>query len=272
MVEPRHPLTGRKVECEALDRLLASARAGTSGVLVLSGEAGVGKTALLDYVAVQADGFHLARASSVEAEVELVYAGLHQVCAPLLWRLDALPPPQRDALGTAFGLRTGEAPDRFLVGLAVLTLLSDAAERQPIVCLLDDAQWLDRASLQVLGFVARRLAAESVVIVFAAREPDRDLDLAGLPRLAVGPLGEEAARALLLSVVPGKLDDSRRGQDRRGSGRKPADAAGVLADVDARNAGRRIRSAATMDRSRGGSGRASGFDSMACRTPPGSSC
>jgi DNA-binding CsgD family transcriptional regulator len=208
--EPRRLLIGRKPECEALDRLLASARAGTGAALVLGGEAGVGKTALLDYVAVQAEGFHIARASGVESEVELVYAGLHQVCAPLLDRIDALPPPQRDALGTAFGLRTAEAPDRFLVGLAVLTLLSDAAERRPIVCILDDAQWLDRASLQVLAFVARRLAAESIVIVFAAREPERDLGLAGLPRLAVGALRDDDARTLLRSVVPGKLDDTVR--------------------------------------------------------------
>ena len=173
---------------------------------MLGGEAGVGKTALLNYLFAQADGARISRAFGVESEMELVYAGLHQVCAPFLERIDALPPPQRDALGTAFGQRTAAAPDRFLVGLAVLTLLADAAERRPVVCILDDAQWLDRGSLQILGFVARRIAAEAIVIVFAAREPERDRDLAGLPRLDVTPLRDEDARALLASAVPGRLD------------------------------------------------------------------
>ena len=204
----RQELTGRKLECEALDRLLSNARAGTSGVLVLGGDAGMGKSALLDYLVGKAAGFGVTRASGVESEAELAYAGLHQACAPFLGRLDDLPPPQRDALGTAFGLRPAETPDRFLVGLAVLTLLAGAAEQRPILCIIDDAQWVDRSSLGVLAFVARRLAAESVVIVFAAREPDREVNLAGLPRLVVAPLRDEDARSLLHAVVPGKLDES----------------------------------------------------------------
>jgi len=139
--------------------LLAEARAGQSRVLVLRGEAGVGKTALLEYVHEQASGFRVARASGVESEMELPFAGLHQLCTPMLSSLAGLPGPQRDALGTVFGLSTGEAPDRLLVGLAVLGLMSEAAEQRPLVCLVDDAQWLDQASAQALAFVARRLLA-----------------------------------------------------------------------------------------------------------------
>ena len=140
-------------------------------MLVLRGEAGVGKTALLDYLQAHASGFRVARAAGVESEMELAFAGLHQLCTPMLSSLAGLPGPQRDALGTVFGLRTGEAPDRLLVGLAVLGLLSEVAEELPLVCLVDDAQWLDQASAQALVFAARRLLAERVVLVFAVREP-----------------------------------------------------------------------------------------------------
>jgi DNA-binding CsgD family transcriptional regulator len=203
-------LQDRREERAALDALLSRARDGTSGAIVLRGQPGVGKTALLDDLLARAAGCRVIHASGVESEMELAFAGLHQLCAPLLSRLDHLPAPQRDALGTAFGLVSGEPPDRFLVGLAVLTLLADAAEQQPLVCLLDDAQWLDRASAQVLGFVARRLAAESVVIIFARREALELPELAGVTELAVGPLRDADARALLDSALPDRLDDSVR--------------------------------------------------------------
>src|SRR5215213_2039535 len=203
-------LRGRCAECERLDRLISVARGGASGAMVVRGEAGVGKTALLDYLLIHAAGCRIARAAGVESEMELVFAGLHQLCGPFLDRLEHLPAPQREALGTAFGLRLGEPPDRFMVGLAVLSLLSDVAHTQPLVCLVDDAQWLDRASTQVLGFVARRLAAESVVILFGVRDPAQHPDLAGLPELTIGPLRVADARALLASVIPGRLDVSVR--------------------------------------------------------------
>jgi DNA-binding CsgD family transcriptional regulator len=203
-------LRGRRSECAALDQLLASARAGDSGVLALRGEAGIGKTALLDYLLGRASGCRRARAVGVESEMELAFAGLHQLCAPFLGLLDRLPEPQRDALGTAFGLRGGDVPDRFLVGLAVLSLLSDVAEHQPLVCVVDDVQWLDHASTQALAFVARRLAAESVAMVFAVREPAADHLLAGLTELVIPGLVDGEARALLQSVVPGPMDERVR--------------------------------------------------------------
>ena len=167
-------LRGRRRECEALDRLLDDVRGGHSRVLVLRGEAGVGKTALLEYLVANASGCRIARAAGVESEMELAFAGVHQLCAPVLSHLSQLPGPQRDALGTAFGLSAGAATDRFLVGLAVLSLLSEVAEERPLVCVVDDAQWLDRASAQVVGFVARRLLAESVAMIFAVRDPSED--------------------------------------------------------------------------------------------------
>src|SRR5215510_9802322 len=208
-----HPglgLRGRRTELAALDRLLAEARAGQSRVLVLRGEAGVGKTALLGYLQEQASGFRVARAVGVESEMELAFAGLHQLCAPMLGDLAHLPGPQRDALGTAFGLTAGPAADRFLVGLAVLSLLSMIAEERPLVCLVDDAQWLDRASAQILAFVARRLLAEPMALVFAVREPGEELELGNLPVMVVGGLNDSHARALLDSVVPGRLDERVR--------------------------------------------------------------
>ncbi|HZF67378.1 MAG TPA: AAA family ATPase, partial [Gemmatirosa sp.] len=207
-------LRGRRRECDALDALLTDVRAGRSRALVVRGEAGIGKTALLDHLVSRASGCRVARAAGIESEMELAFAGVHQLCAPLLDGLPRLPGPQREALATAFGLSAGEAPDRFLVGLAVLGLLADAAADRPLVCLVDDAQWLDRASAQVLAFVARRLLAESVALVFAVREPSGAQadaqELAGLPQLAVGGLGDEDARALLDAALPGRLDERVR--------------------------------------------------------------
>jgi len=197
-------LTGRSSELSVLDGLIDAVRAGQSRVLVVSGEPGAGKTALLDYLAGRATGCRVERAAGVESEMELAFAGLHQLCGPVLDRLDRLPGPQRDALRTAFGQSAGPAPDRFLVGLAVLGLLSEVAEQRPLVCVVDDEQWLDRASAQALGFVARRLAADPVGLVFAARVPGEDLR--GLPQLAVEGLRAHDARALLESVLAGPLD------------------------------------------------------------------
>src|ERR671916_450307 len=165
-------LLGRRMECDTLSSVVAAAKAGRSQVLVLRGEAGIGKTALLEFLLERAAGCRVGRAAGVESEMELAFAGLHQLCSPYLDRLENLPAPQREALCTAFGLRTGTAPDRFLLGLAVLTLLSEVAEERPLVCLVDDAQWLDQASAQTLEFVARRLAAEPVAMVFAVRESE----------------------------------------------------------------------------------------------------
>jgi DNA-binding CsgD family transcriptional regulator len=200
-------LRGRNTECAELDRLLEALHLGHSAILVLRGEAGIGKTALLGYAAERAEGCRVLQAAGVESEMELPFAGLHQLCAPLLAGLERLPPPQRDALGTAFGLTSGARPDRFLVGLALLSLLSDAAEERPLLCLIDDAQWLDQSSSQVLAFVARRLEAESIVLVFAAREPDELDALAGLPELRLEGLTDAHARELLASVVSGRLDE-----------------------------------------------------------------
>ena len=200
-------LQGRRTECAALDRLLEAAGGGHSRVLVVRGEAGVGKSALLEYAREAASEFRVTQAAGVESEMELPFAGLHQLCATLLDRLDRLPPPQRDALGTAFGLTSGTRPDRFLVGLAFLSLLSDAADQEPLLCLIDDAQWLDQSSAQVLAFVARRLKAESIALVFAEREPSELDSLAGLPELRLEGLLDVHARELLGSVVSGPLDE-----------------------------------------------------------------
>ena len=193
-----------------LDRLIESVRAGESRALVVRGEPGMGKTALLDYTAGQARGCQVVRAVGVQSEMELAFAAVHQLCTPTLNRLERLPEPQRDALRTAFGVSAGPAPDRFLVALAVLSLLSDAAGKRPLICLVDDQQWLDRASAQVLAFVARRLAAEPVGLIFAARFPGDEL--AGLPLLTVEGLREGDARALLDSVLTGPLDVRVRDQ------------------------------------------------------------
>jgi DNA-binding CsgD family transcriptional regulator len=189
-----------------LDRLLEAARIGQSGILVFRGAAGIGKTALLRYAARQAAGFRVAEVVGVQAEMELAFAGVHQLCAPMLARLEPLPRPQRDALSVALGLASGEIPDRFLVSLAVLSLLSAEAEERPLLCLIEDAQWLDAASSQVLGFVARRVLAESVAIIVAIREPTTERDFAGLPELRLDGLDEEDGGALLTSAVRGRLD------------------------------------------------------------------
>ena len=208
--ETDRPLQDRQAERAALQTLIARAREGTSGVVVLRGEPGVGKTALLDDVLAHAAGCRIVHASGVESEMELAFAGLHQLCGPFHDGIERLPPPQRHALRTAFGLDDGAPPDRFLVGLAVLSLLSDVAETRPLVCLLDDVQWLDQASAQVLGFVARRLGAESVVMIFASREHADDRHLAGLPEVVVPPLSESDSRALLASTLPGRIDEAVR--------------------------------------------------------------
>jgi DNA-binding CsgD family transcriptional regulator/tetratricopeptide (TPR) repeat protein len=199
-------LVGRRSECEALDQLLTDALAGRSQVIVVRGEAGVGKSALLRYLSEQVAGWTVATAVGVESEMELAYSGLHQLCGPMLDHLDRLPVPQSEALATVFGQRTGPPPDRFLVGLAALTLFAEIAEEQPLVCIIDDAQWLDRASAQILGFVARRLLAEPIALVCATRTDMGDEALAGLPELSVDGLGESDARALLLENVYGPLD------------------------------------------------------------------
>jgi DNA-binding CsgD family transcriptional regulator len=198
-------LVDRRTERSALDSLLASARGGMGSTLVVRGEPGIGKTALLEYAIESASGFRIARAGGAESEMELAYAALHQLCGPMLGWLQRLPGPQRDALGVAFGLRAGEAPDRFLVGLAVLNLLSEVAVERPLLCVVDDAQWLDQASAQALAFAARRLLAEPVALIFAAREPAGEFT--GLPEQLVRGLGVADARALLGSYLSVLLDE-----------------------------------------------------------------
>src|SRR5256885_11042829 len=203
---PREQLLGRQREREVLERLLEAARGGSGGVLVVDGEPGVGKTALLEYAVEAARGFRVARAVGVEGEMELAYAALQQLSSASLDFLERLPDPQRDALTVAFGLTAGRPPNPFLVGLAVLGLLSEAAADRPLLCVVDDAQWLDRASARALVFVARRLLAEKIAFVFAARELGDALT--GLPELRVEPLGPRDARTLLESVLPAPLDES----------------------------------------------------------------
>src|SRR5580692_807748 len=223
-------LLNRLPERAALGQLVEAARGGRSGALVVHGEAGVGKTALLDCAIESAAGLRVARVAGIESEMELAYAALQQLCAPMLDKLAGLPDPQRAALGVAFGLQTGAAPDRFLVGLAALSLVSEVAEQQPLLCVVDDAQWLDRASAQALAFAARRLLAEPVALVVATREPGEEFR--GLPELLVGGLREGDAQALLelprgmpgvpgvpsvsnfpgMSGLPGRIEDSFRGR------------------------------------------------------------
>jgi DNA-binding CsgD family transcriptional regulator len=207
---PPPGLLGRRSECEVLDRLVAGVRAGQSRVLVVRGEAGVGKTALLEHLSASATGLRIARAAGVESEMELPFAGLHALCAPMLGHVRRLPDPQRAALSTAFGLDAGPPPDRFMVGLAVLSLLADVAEEQPLICIVDDAQWLDRVSAQTLAFVARRLLAERVALVFALREDGDDHQLGGLPELAIEGIAAPDARRLLEATIPGPLDERVR--------------------------------------------------------------
>jgi DNA-binding CsgD family transcriptional regulator len=203
-------LRGRASECALLDELVSALRAGESRSLVIRGEAGIGKTALLEYLIGSAPDLTVVRAVGVESEMELAYASLHQLCAPLLDRLGPLPAPQRQAVEIVFGLSSGAAPDRFLVGLGVLSLVSDLAEERPLLCVIDDAQWLDQASALTLAFVARRLLAEPVGLVFAAREPGETLR--HLPGLEVHGLLNGDARALLDSSLRFAVD--RRVRDR----------------------------------------------------------
>jgi DNA-binding CsgD family transcriptional regulator len=202
---PVAELLGRERERAVLDRLVEAAREGRGGVLAVYGEPGVGKTALLEYALEAGANFRVAGTVGVEGEMELAYAALQQLCSPNLGLTERLPDPQRDALEVALGLRAGQPPNPFLVGLAVLNLLSEAAEEQPLLCVVDDAQWLDRASALVLAFAARRLLAERIAIVFAAREPIEALH--GFAELRVEPLSLRDARALLDSVLPARLDE-----------------------------------------------------------------
>jgi DNA-binding CsgD family transcriptional regulator len=195
-----------------LEQLLTAVRSGESASLVLRGEAGIGKTALLDYAAKQADDARIVRAVGVESEMELAYAALHQLCLPLINDLDSLPEPQREALATAFGLSSGHPPNRFLVGLAVLSLLSAAGEAQPLICLVDDAQWLDESSGRVLSFVARRLQAESVLLLFAERDESEPTGLIGLPELRIRGLSEGSSREFLAGTHAAPLDEAVRDQ------------------------------------------------------------
>src|SRR5579872_2041425 len=203
---PAAGLADRISERGALGRLIEAVRAGESQTLVMRGDPGVGKTMLLDHLAGRASGSgcRVAWAVGVQSEMELAFAGLHQLCAPLLSGAERLPVPQREALHVSLGLSAGPAPDRFLVGLAVLSLLSEAAGERPMICLVDDEQWLDQASAQALGFAARRLGADPVGLVFAAREPGAEL--AGLPELEVTGLPDDDARALLEAALAGPLD------------------------------------------------------------------
>jgi DNA-binding CsgD family transcriptional regulator len=201
-------LRGRGTESALLEGIIAAVRQGESRVLLLLGEAGIGKTALLEYLIQAASGLRVVRAVGVESEMELAYAALHQLCAPMLESAERLPGPKREALEIVFGLSEGPAPDRFLVGLGVLTLFSEAVEEGPLLCVVDDAQWLDQASARTLAFVARRLLAEPVGLVFASREAGEELR--GLPQLEVRGLGDHDARALLAKAVPGRLDDRVR--------------------------------------------------------------
>ena len=208
---------------------------------MVRGDPGVGKTVLLDYLADRAQGCRVARTVGVQSEMELAFAGLHQLCAPLFDHADRLPRPQHEALRTTFGISAGPAPDRFLVGLAVLSLLSEVAGERPLICVVDDEQWLDHASAQALGFVARRLAADPVGLVFAARVPGDEL--AGLPELMVEGLREDHARALLDSVLAGPLDPRVRDLIVAETHGNPLALLELPQGVDADRAGRRIRSA-----------------------------
>ena len=217
-------LVGRPAQREALSGLLAGAADGYSGALVLRGEAGMGKTALLEetLAAAAAAGLRTTRLTGVEAETQLGYAGLHRFLLPFAGHLERLPVPQRDALRSTFGLAAGPPADRFLVALAVLTLLAEVAAEVPLVCVVDDVQWLDPESVVVLGFVARRLYAERVVLLLAVREPDGQVPaLAGLPELAIGGLGDEAALELLASLTPGPLSPAVGARIVAGTGGNP---------------------------------------------------
>src|SRR5262245_10010651 len=201
-------LVGRSAECRLLDELLDAVRAHESRTLVIAGEPGVGKTTLLRYAEESATGFRLQRAVGVESEMELPFAALHQLCGPMLDHLERLPEPQREALERVLGLSDGPAPDPLLLGLAVLGLLSEAAAERPLLCLVDDASWVDRASVQTLAFAARRVSAESVGLLFASRDPGAELT--SLPTMRLRGLDHNAARELLQSAVGSPMDERVR--------------------------------------------------------------
>jgi DNA-binding CsgD family transcriptional regulator/tetratricopeptide (TPR) repeat protein len=211
-MSPQHSpvLRGRALEREQLGGLLERARAGESATLVVRGEAGIGKTALLDDCVEQASGFRIVRISGIESEMELPYAGLHLLCAPMLGHVHRLPDPQQNALRVAFGLSVGDVPDRFLVALAALSLLAEVALERPLLCVVDDTQWLDAASAQVFGFVARRTLAESVLLLFGIRESGDDRKLPGQPELTLAGLSDDAARELLRDATSGRIDERVR--------------------------------------------------------------
>ncbi|HSO93823.1 MAG TPA: AAA family ATPase, partial [Candidatus Dormibacteraeota bacterium] len=205
----RKQLVGRTRELETVETLLDAVRRGLSATLVIRGEAGLGKTALLDYAHRTAIDFRVVKAIGIESETNVGFGSLHQLLIPFLPRLDRLPPPQRNALGVAFGLAMGPTPERFQVGVATLTLLSIAADGQPLLCIVDDAQWLDAESAEVLLFAARRLQAEGVALLFAVREPlERLINFGGIPEVRLGPLDATHAKELLAVVHPQELDDA----------------------------------------------------------------
>jgi DNA-binding CsgD family transcriptional regulator len=206
----RFGFLGRTRERERLDAMLAQARDGQSAVLVINGEPGIGKTELLRYAARQASGLRTTEIEGIQAEMELPFAGIHRLCGPMFDRLELLAEPQQDALRVALGVSSGDAPDRFLVAVGVLNLLSATAEERPLLCLVDDAQWLDAVSVEALGFVARRLVAEPIAMIFSLREPATTRALDGLPELSLEGLDEPDARTLLSRVVPGRLDERVR--------------------------------------------------------------
>jgi DNA-binding CsgD family transcriptional regulator len=248
----QNTLRGRDAECAALDRLLDAVRGGESRILVLRGEPGVGKSALLDYAIGSAQDFRVLQSVGVESEMELAFASLHQLCAPILDRRDSLPGPQREAMEVVFGLERGPAPDRFLVGLATLGLLAGIADERPLLCVIDDAQWLDSASALAFAFVARRLMAEPISLVFAVREPIDVPELVGLPELMIGGISGDHARELLESALPERVDERVRDRiiaESRGNplallelprGLTPGELAGGFALPDARPLADRI--------------------------------
>jgi DNA-binding CsgD family transcriptional regulator len=251
-------LFGRRRELAALDQILKDARCGRSGVLVLRGESGVGKTALLEYFLHRASDVHVAHIAGTELEMELAYAGLHQLCGPMLRHLEKLPIPQREALGVAFGLQEGKTPDQFLLAMAVLSLLAESSAKHALLCVIDDVQWLDRASVQVLSFVARRILADPIAMVFAVREPNDERGLAGLPELMVDALDDTDASALLAAAMPGAIDERVRERilaEARGNplallqlhtGLTPAELAGGYGLAQSRPLARRIEGSFTV--------------------------
>jgi DNA-binding CsgD family transcriptional regulator len=203
-------LRGREQECRKLEGLLTAAKQGASQVLLVRGNAGVGKTALLKHLAQAASGGRVVQVAGIEYEKELTYGALHQLCNPFLHLREHLPAPQREALETTFGLNAKPPPDRFIVGLATLGLLAEAADEQPLVCLVDDAQWLDTSSALTIAFIARRLLAEPITMVIAVREHSESFAFDGLPELFLTGLDEADAQALLDGVWPGQLDKQVR--------------------------------------------------------------